>query len=369
MTRAMALPSPTPRALPALSSLEQIQDDCRQARAEFRSRRLLDPLKDYNGVYPEAMEAAAFVIDALDRLLVGPGIRRAARPAQGGNCAAAEPRDADGQGDSGVTMDLFEGLGVDAHGDPEETGGADAELLSGIVGHKLQFQALRALAAPPISEDDLDTLLDARVNKTAVRRHQALADEIGRLLLAALDPHRFPWVLQGREPTESERRTAIMATAVLISMNTVYTRRRSDERDQLEGRLEQLLIDKGYTRAPAPRGGIADVGMLPPRGVFMRQCKLGKHNADLVVMLWDGRLLAVECKASNSTVNGEKRLNKEVVADAGDWYEQFGRSNLVAAALRGVFKPAKVREAQEQGVYLFWWHRIDALAEFLDRAR
>jgi XamI restriction endonuclease len=318
----MATHPPLSRALPVLAPLEQIQDDCRQARAEFRSRRLLDPLKDYNSVYPEAIEAATLVIDALDRLLVIP----------------AGP-------------------------------GADAELLSGIVGHKLQFQALRALAAPPISEDDLDTLLDASVNKTAVRKQPLLADDIGRLLLAALDPHRFPWVLDGRAPTDFERHTAITSTAVLISMNTVYTRRRSDERDQLEGRLEQLLIDKGYTRAPAPRGGIADVGMLPPRGVFMRQCKLGKHNADLVVMLWDGRLLAIECKASNSTVNGEKRLNKEVVADAGDWYAQFGRSNLVAAALRGVFKPGKVREAQEQGVYLFWWHRIDALADFLDRAR
>lgn len=358
MTRVMAHPSITARALPELASLEQIQDDCRQARAEFRSRRLLDPLKDYNDVYPEAVDAAAFVIDALGCLLVGPGAPGAMRPGGAGAGAVA-----------GITMDLFDSLPAEDDSGADAQAGADAELLSSIVSHKLQFQALRALAAPPISEDDLDTLLDARVNKTAVRRNQALADDIGRLLLSALDPHRFPWVLQDRPPTEVERHTAIMATAVLISMNTVYTRRRSDERDQLEGRLEQLLIDKGYTRAPAPRGGIADVGMLPPRGVFMRQCKLGKHNADLVVMLWDGRLLAVECKASNSTVNGEKRLNKEVVADAGDWYEQFGRSNLVAAALRGVFKPAKVREAQEQGVYLFWWHRIDALADFLDRAR
>ncbi|ALV04544.1 XamI family restriction endonuclease [Roseateles depolymerans] len=361
----MAQPSITARALPERASLEQIQDDCRQARAEFRSRRLLDPLKDYNGVYPEAVDAAAFVIDALGCLLVGPGVQRGASASASASAGAGASAGAV----SGVTMDLFDDLPADAPVPSDEPAGADAELLASIVSHKLQFQALRALAAPPISEDDLDTLLDARVNKTAVRRNSALADEIGRLLLAALDPHRFPWVLQGRPPTEVERYTAIMATAVLISMNTVYTRRRSDERDQLEGRLEQLLVDKGYTRAPAPRGGIADVGMLPPRGVFMRQCKLGKHNADLVVMLWDGRLLAVECKASNSTVNGEKRLNKEVVADAGDWYDQFGRSNLVAAALRGVFKPAKVREAQEQGVYLFWWHRIDALADFLDRAR
>lgn len=367
MTRVMAHPMLSPRALPELASLEQIQDDCRQARAEFRSRRLLDPLKDYNGVYPEAVDAAAFVIDALGCLLVGPDADPGASRRTGASVRAGAGVGAGAV--SGVTMDLFDDLGDEEPARTDEPARADAELLSSIVSHKLQFQALRALAAPPISEDDLDTLLDARVNKTAVRRNPALADEIGRLLLAALDPHRFPWVLQGRAPTEVERHTAIMATAVLISMNTVYTRRRSDERDQLEGRLEQLLVEKGYTRAPAPRGGIADVGMLPPRGVFMRQCKLGKHNADLVVMLWDGRLLAVECKASNSTVNGEKRLNKEVVADAGDWYDQFGRSNLVAAALRGVFKPAKVREAQEQGVYLFWWHRIDALADFLDRAR
>lgn len=93
-------------------------------------------------------------------------------------------------------------------------------------------------------------------------------------------------------------------------------------------------------------------------------------NTLLRTRLFDGRLLAVECKASNSEVNGYKRLNKEVVVDAGDWYRNFGQSNIVvAAALRGVFKPSNVSSAQRQGVYLFWWHRMSALNEFLSKAR
>ena len=98
-------------------------------------------------------------------------------------------------------------------------------------------------------------------------------------------------------------------------------------------------------------------------------CKLGGHNADLVVRLFDGRLLPIECKASNSEVNGYKRLNKEVVVDAKDWSRRYGSDTVIpAAALRGVFKASNVVEAQREGVYIFWWHRMDALAKFLAAA-
>lgn len=99
----------------------------------------------------------------------------------------------------------------------------------------------------------------------------------------------------------------------------------------------------------------------------MTTCKFGGHNADFVVGLQDGRILAIECKASNSEVNGYKRLNKEVVVDAGDWIRKFGENNVIAAAvLRGVFNPENVEQAQNQGVYIFWWHRIRALERFLE---
>lgn len=59
-------------------------------------------------------------------------------------------------------------------------------------------------------------------------------------------------------------------------------------------------------------------------------------------------------------------MNKEVVVDARDWSHRYGADTVVpAAALRGVFKASNVAEAQRAGVYIFWWHRMDALERFL----
>lgn len=66
-------------------------------------------------------------------------------------------------------------------------------------------------------------------------------------------------------------------------------------------------------------------------------CTVGEHNADIVARLADGRVLALECKASNSEINSRKRINKEVAVDAGRWVRQFGEQNLVpAAVIQGV---------------------------------
>lgn len=125
-----------------------------------------------------------------------------------------------------------------------------------------------------------------------------------------------------------------------------------------------------YRQLTLPPIGITNLRHGPQPGCFMRTCKLGTHNADFVIGLWDGRVMAIECKASNSEVNGFKRLNKEVVVDAKDWTLRFGTDAVVpAAALRGVFKPSSVIEAQTQGVFLYWWHRIDELGAFLRTAR
>ena len=41
----------------------------------------------------------------------------------------------------------------------------------------------------------------------------------------------------------------------------------------------------------------------------MAETLIGEHNADLVVGLHDERILALECKASNSEINSRKRIN------------------------------------------------------------
>jgi hypothetical protein len=305
----------TRQILPTNCSPLRIHRDTEVARGEFRKRRLDDPLKDYKVEYPTSKSAADVVVDALDTVLSKP---------------------------------------------------ADRTLLAAIVGNKINYSALRSIAASPISSDDLDTLLRRKLNKTALKNSQELADALAELLESCLDPERFPWIAENRTATQSELHAAKLATAVLTAVSAVQTGRRGQERKSLEGAVENILTEANCVKVTKPRGGITGITNFPNPGEFMSTCKLGGHNADLVVRLSDSRLLAIECKASNSEVNGYKRLNKEVVVDAKDWSRRFGEDVVVtAAALRGVFKASNVAEAQREGVYLFWWHRLHALAEFL----
>ena len=303
---------------PESHSDSQIREDAFAARSEFRQRRLDVPLADYERIFPVAEAAADTVIDALGSILGTP---------------------------------------------------ADKDLIADIVADKAQFSALRNLAASPISADDLNTLLDAVLSRKAVRGSQALADRIAQLLRDCLDPKRFPWIAASRAATPAELATARLATAVLITVSTVQAARRGEESKALEGKVEDILLAAGYEKTRKRAGGIKLGAHFPERGTFVRTCAFGTHNADFVIALGDGRVLALECKASNSEVNGFKRLNKECVVDAGDWYRKFGESNvLAAAALRGVFKATNVVSAQEQRVHIFWWHRMEALADFLAAA-
>ncbi len=204
---------------------------------------------------------------------------------------------------------------------------------------------------------------------TALRNSQALADGLSKLLSNSLDPQRFPWVAEARAATKSELHAAKLATAVLTAVSAVQAGRRGDERKALEGKVQEILHSVNFEAAKNRKGGIQQSAHFPARGTYMRSCTLGQHNADFVVGLRDGRILALECKASNSEVNGFKRLNKEVVVDAADWLQKFGDANVIAAAaLRGVFKSANVGQAQSQRVHIFWWHRMRALKDFLTAA-
>lgn len=198
-------------------------------------------------------------------------------------------------------------------------------------------------------------------------RAQRLLDVIRRIL----DPKRFPWIYENRSASQSEKKAAVLASSVVASAQRVQTSRRSDERDAVEGAVRALLLGMGWTKVPAPRTGIQRLLTdTPEKGTFMVGCTVGEHNADIVVRLSDGRVLALECKASNSEINSRKRINKEVAVDAGSWVRQFGEQNVVpAAVIQGVFNPVYLTQAQETPVVFFWAHRLADLKRFLARSR
>ena len=153
-----------------------------------------------------------------------------------------------------------------------------------------------------------------------------------------------------------------------MASQRVQTLRRSDEKASIEGAVKGLLIGMGWSAA-ASRGQRGIQNLLkdsPPEHTFLSQVNLGSDNADVVVRLGNGHLLAIECKGSNSEINSRKRLNKEAVQNARAWLEKFGGQVIPAVALQGVFSAKYVIEAQQTPMLVFWAHRLTDLVQFIE---
>ena len=241
------------------------------------------------------------------------------------------------------------------------------EHLAGYVRNGDRRTAFRYLTAPPISEDDLKILAETKLSEKGLRRDATEARRVHDLVLHILDPHRFPWIAKGTDPTDHERDRAVVASAALVAARKVETERRSGAGRRQEGQVRELLRRIGYVEVP--RREIPMLSAAPEPGEFCSESALGGTRADLVVRLRGGRIMAVECKSSNSAVNSYKRINHETVGKARNWLEGFGQHHTVpAAVIAGVFNPANLESAQAQGVFLFWSHRLGDLADFIGSA-
>jgi XamI restriction endonuclease len=230
-------------------------------------------------------------------------------------------------------------------------------------------EALRYLAGPPISDDDLQVI--AQVDSLSPGKLSSDSEALVRIrdvILQVLDPHRFPWVAQGREPTSDERDAAVLASSVLLAAQRVETERRMHGKNSQESELKNYL--SGLSMMEVPAGAIHTIVKGPASGQFCGECALGERKADVVVRLHDTRLLAIECKVSNSATNSIKRLNNDAAVKAEYWLKQFGQVQVVPAALlSGVFKVLNLEQSQQRGLALFWAHDLSRLGAFIDSTR
>jgi XamI restriction endonuclease len=230
-------------------------------------------------------------------------------------------------------------------------------------------EALRYLAGPPISDDDLQII--AQVDSLSPGKVSNDSDALARIrdvIVQVLDPHRFPWVAQGREPTSEERHAAVLASSVLLAAQRVQTERRMQGKDSQESDLKACL--RGLSMTEVPASAIHTIVKGPASGQFCGECALGERKADVVVRLHDTRLLAIECKVSNSATNSIKRLNNDAAVKAEYWLKQFGQVQVVPAALlSGVFNVLNLEQSQQRGLALFWAHDLSRLGAFIDSTR
>jgi hypothetical protein len=221
---------------------------------------------------------------------------------------------------------------------------------------------VRFIAGPPISQDDLKTLTGIKPPRSTIPKDDG--DKIAQVILRAIDQMRFPWVGAGRPAEGSERQTAIKWTAGVWAIELIRTWRRGDASKSQETAIAELLESVGYEHIiiESPRNiGPGDFDRFP-RGTYTGEIKLDGRKCDVPVRLKDGRIMAIECKVSNSEVNSIKRLVREVGGKADAWRNSFGAGIVTVAVLSGVFGLTTLLEAQRShGVYIIWEHDLAPL--------
>ncbi len=235
------------------------------------------------------------------------------------------------------------------------------------------LQAVRYLAGPPISNDDLKVVAgdadgDASLAPSRLTTDAVLASRLVQTIFVGLDRERFPWVSEDREPTEAERASAVTATSALIAARKVLTARANESKEAQEQLVKDALSAAGFNEVPTR--DISTLAHAPKLGEFCGESNFGTRKADIVIRLWDQRVMALECKVSNSSTNSVKRLNNDAAVKAKTWLEQFGTAQMVPAAmLAGVFKLHNLESAQQAGLTIWWSQDNDTMLNWIERTR
>jgi len=229
--------------------------------------------------------------------------------------------------------------------------------------------AFRYLAGPPISKDDLRTIADdAFLSRAKLKSDPAMVARVLEVVRVGLDKRRFPWIPEDREPTEAERKAAVIASAAMLAWSKVSTDRRSEGKNQQELQVEEALLGIGFAKVPTRK--VSTQNLAPKSGEFCRESTLGTRKADFIIGLYDQRIMAIECKVSNSSTNSVKRLNNDAAAKAQAWINQFGTLGVVpVAVLSGVYKLGNLIDAQNSGLTLFWAHDLNQLLDWIKSAK
>lgn len=227
----------------------------------------------------------------------------------------------------------------------------------------------RYLTSPAISEDDLKLLANSTFSKAQLEEDPDAIARAVDVIRMGLDRNRFPWIAEMRNPTESEKLAATIATTALIAASRVQTYRRNmDKRNQEETVKRHLEEDGGLNEVSART--IDNLSQAPNAGEFCGECKVAGRKADIVIRLWDGRIMPCECKVSNSYTNSVKRLNNDAAVKAETWSKELGSANVVPCAiLSGAYKSHNLMDAQNKGLFIFWSHNLKPLIDFINQTR
>jgi hypothetical protein len=236
-----------------------------------------------------------------------------------------------------------------------------------VLSDKHMLSAFRYLAAPPISMDDLLVLAEVKsLAKKVLEKNPERIERVIEVVKAILDRRRFTWLIEKREPAESEREAAIVASAALMAASKVQTKRRTVGKEQQEAFVRENLVELGFKEVPTRK--IENISFAPQPGEFCRESVLGTRKADIIIGLWDRRVMPIECKVSNSYLNSVKRLNNDAAQKAVVWQKDFGIRQVVpSAVISGVYNLRNLEDAQDRGLTLFWAHSLKPMLDWINQ--
>lgn len=229
---------------------------------------------------------------------------------------------------------------------------------------------LRACTAPPLAKERLATLADVRLS-TINRLHNGVGlprswnrHEIQRLMThidQMLDPVVFPWVTEGRAPTELERDEALLVVGDRTGM-TFYNPlvRNAQEARQVE-LIRDYLHRNGYTEISSGSGiSMPDRTFQIHRGVPYKNesGEVVGLPVDCVANPGDGRAVAlIEMKSAGDFTNVNKR-RKEEASKAEGVRKEHGDAAVFLLQLFGYFNHGYCSYEANAGIDWAWDHRL-----------
>ncbi|MBX3592928.1 XamI family restriction endonuclease [Sphingomonas sp.] len=230
--------------------------------------------------------------------------------------------------------------------------------------------ALRHFLAPPISQDQFRLICPGwpkGTEKTGKGLKPAIADAVAAIFNERRSRRMTPWIDRGRPPELRELFATISAVAPLIASQQVSTTSRQRLAALQEGAVIAVLEERRWTKL---QSGIVSTGGQIPAMSFMHKTRFASgpneaQEVDIACGLGGTVVLAMECKVTNDETNSVKRVN-DVLKKAAAWKHHWGTFVRPAAVLQGVIKFQDVQRLLDAGVEVFWAHRLDLFAEWID---
>lgn len=245
-----------------------------------------------------------------------------------------------------------------------------ADMQTALESSGRHMTVLRHLLAPPISQDQFRLLARSWVKATEKNGkpiRSASAAEISAVFDARRDKRLSPWLTAQRAPRMAELLAMMGAISPLIANQRMGTARRNRMAMRQEQDAISVLEQRNWQRQQSK---LITTGGALNRREFMHKArfKSGKkenQEIDIACGLGNTYILAIECKVTNDETNSIKRMN-DILKKATAWRAHWGAYVLPGAILEGNIKFADVERLLEAQIEVFWSHRLDILADWLD---